>query len=179
MSRPGIRIRPIDQADGDELDLVTRRCMATVLETIPELEGSAEVAHRVLGNFTFEQMRAMFARDFADPDKQILVAEEDGALLGHAIFSLKRDEQGRRYGFCFSRYVDPAARRRGVASALLAAQLGWWRQRGAEYAYAQTHVTNAPLQRLFEKHGFVRSGEKRGNWRYVELHRPLGAGRDR
>ena len=43
-----IRIEDVDASDEPRLTAVTRMCMATVLETIPEFEGSEEIARRHL-----------------------------------------------------------------------------------------------------------------------------------
>ena len=156
--------------------MVVRRCMETVLETVPEFKGKAELALKTFPNFTHEQMAEMFRGVYDNPVHQILLAEDEssGEILGHAIYSIKTDEQGVDFGFCFSRYVTPSVRRKGVASALLQAQESWWRTNGAKYAVARTHERNTKLQKLFEKRGYDKTGPYEGDhFSYYGLKKPL------
>jgi ribosomal-protein-alanine N-acetyltransferase len=50
--------------------------------------------------------------------------------------------------------VDPPARGRGVASALLESTLRRLRRRGVERIVLMVRVANAPARTLYEKHGF-------------------------
>lgn len=170
------RLRDINSKNTQEVDLVVRRTMDTVLETIPEFEGNEEIARRAFKNFTFSKMREMISVDFAKTTHGALVAinEKNNEVIGHALFSIKEDKAGEKFGFCYSRFVSPEARRKGVASALLEAQERWWRSLGAKYIFAQTHVTNNKLQTLFEKNGFTKSDVKKGEfYSFYELRKNL------
>lgn len=57
--------------------------------------------------------------------------------------------------------VPPAARRRGVARALMAAALGAARQAGAEAAFLEVAVDNAEAAALYAGLGFRRAGLRR------------------
>jgi GNAT superfamily N-acetyltransferase len=147
--------------------------MAAVLETIPEFRGSEEIARTHLPNFTMEAMSGMIRADLYDPAKRIMLAIADERIVGQALYSVKTDEEGRRYGFCFSRYVLPEYRRKGIARKLLADALEWFKEKGASYAIAQTHITNIPLQHLFEREGFTISEPQPGPWQYYELKKEI------
>ena len=56
-------------------------------------------------------------------------------------------------------FVDPAARRRGVATALLRAARDYARDTGAAKLTLETHVTNAGAQALYEAEGWARDDE--------------------
>lgn len=155
-------IREIDKRSPVELELVTRRCMTTVLETIPDFQGSEENARARIGNFSFGQMSKMIEQDFSDPSKKIMVAEARGEIVGQALFSIKVDNDGKKYGFFYSRYITPNFRRQGIASALMEYALKWFSDNGATYAVGQTHLTNTNLQNLFVKFGFEMSGPLQG-----------------
>jgi ribosomal-protein-alanine N-acetyltransferase len=58
--------------------------------------------------------------------------------------------------------VDPAARRRGVAKALVAAAVGAARQAGAEAAFLEVAVDNDAAAALYAGFGFRRAGVRRG-----------------
>ncbi len=149
------RIRDLNQASESEIDTVTRMCMATVLDTIPEFEHDEERARESLPNFTFALMREMIRADFPKPTHRFLVAVDvHGKVVGHSMISRKVTPEGQRYGHFFSRYVDPEHRRRGVASRLMEEAMAWFGSYEWDYLLAHTHSTNEPLRRLFERHGF-------------------------
>jgi len=52
--------------------------------------------------------------------------------------------------------VDPAHRRRGIATALMAELLEWGAERGAMTAWLHVEVTNAPARALYDGLGFER-----------------------
>jgi GNAT superfamily N-acetyltransferase len=171
----GFSFREIDKTNEVEIDIVTKRCMDTVLETIPEFENDPQKAHTAFGNFTFDQMKQMIGGSLSSSNHRTLVVVDDetNQLIGHAIFSVKEDSDGRIYGSCYSRYVMPSFRRIGIASALLSAAEQWWTSKGAEYATAQTHIGNIALQKLFNNHGFSVSEEKTGKFPFFELKKQL------
>ncbi|MGE0191452.1 MAG: N-acetyltransferase family protein [Planctomycetota bacterium] len=169
------RIRELKPTSPSELDTVTRWAMATPLESIPELEGSAALALAQWPNFTFGRMRAMFAESLPKPSHRFLVAEgPDGQLVGHSMIFHKVDDDGRPYGYFFTRYVLPAHRRLGAASALMAEALAWFGHLDLAYLQAHTHATNVALQRLYARHGFSIVGGQAEPWPTVELRRPAG-----
>ncbi len=149
------RIRDLDQASEAELDAVTRMCMATVLDTIPEFERDEERARRFLPNFTFDRMRDMIRADFPKATHRFLVAvDAGGTVVGHSMFSRKVTPEGRRYGYFFSRYVAPEHRRRGIAARLMEEAMAWFDGYDWDWLLAHTHASNEPLRRLFERHAF-------------------------
>ena len=169
-------IREIDQNNEDEIDLVVDRAMETVLETIPEFEGKKENALKIWSNFTFEKMKAMFVKDFDSAAHRIFVIVDDLTknVVGHAICSYKSDDDAKRYGFCYSRYIHPGFRRQGLAHKLLNEQELWWREKSAEYVIAQTHETNIKLKNLFVQNGFDVKGPVKGElYNYYVLKKYL------
>tara|TARA_B100000925_G_scaffold99377_1_gene72734 strand:+ start:4964 stop:5548 length:585 start_codon:yes stop_codon:yes gene_type:complete len=169
-------IRDVDTRNDEEVNLVVSRTMETVLETIPEFEGNAEIALSVFSNFTHEQMKAMIQKDFDNPNHRILVAEKDSTneVVAHAIFSIKEDADGKKFGFCFSRFVKISERRNGIADSLLKLQEKWWVERGAGYVLAHTHVCNLKLQKLFKKNGYEKEGPiNGGHYSYLKLSKTL------
>lgn len=149
------RIRDLDTADEGELDTVTRMCITTVLDTIPEFEHDEERARGFLPNFTFARMRDMIRADLSKPTHRFLVAIDGGGrIVGHSMISRKVDSRGERYGYFFSRYVEPEHRRRGLAARLMEEALAWFGAQDWDYLLAHTHAKNEPLQRLFLRYGF-------------------------
>lgn len=170
------KIREIDTQNREELDWVTNHTMKTVLETIPEFENSEEKVLEEFPNFTFQQMRNMIQNDFPKENHCLFVIEDTTShqLVGHSIFSLKEDENNKKYGFCYSRYISPLHRRKGLASKLLKISEEWWTSKEAEYVIAQTHESNFKLQGLFEKFAYQKSGPKQGRgYKYYLLRKDL------
>lgn len=58
-----------------------------------------------------------------------------------------------------SMWVDPACRRRGVATQLVAAVEAWAAATGAQALVLWVTDGNTPALRLYERHGFVLTGE--------------------
>lgn len=149
------RVRVLDPANEAEIDTVTRMCMATVLDTIPEFEHDEERARKALPNFTFGQMREMIRADLPKPTHRFLVATDpSGRVVGHSMISRKVDPAGQRYGYFFSRYVAPPHRRRGISARLMQEALAWFDGYDWDYLLAHTHASNTPLQGLFARFGF-------------------------
>lgn len=61
--------------------------------------------------------------------------------------------------------VDPAARRRGLARALVQDFLAEARARAAESAFLEVAEANAPARALYAAAGFAQAGRRRGYYR--------------
>jgi ribosomal protein S18 acetylase RimI-like enzyme len=99
-------------------------------------------------------LRALPGWDFSDDqlrDSVVFVAYEDGLATGYAIASVRFF--GR--GFVWMLAVDPARRRRGVATALLRTAEDWC---PSDRIFTSTNQSNAPARRLFESIGYLESG---------------------
>jgi ribosomal protein S18 acetylase RimI-like enzyme len=90
-------------------------------------------------------------------DVAVLVAEENGTLIGYAYVGVEAgDYMALRgpAGVLHDIVVDPERRGRGVGRLLLDAALAFLRSRGAPRVVLWTAARNAPAQRLFESAGF-------------------------
>ena len=92
-----------------------------------------------------------------DPDGRVIVAEEEGAVVGYAYAALEplswKELRGPA-GFVHDVGVDENARRRGVAAMLMQASLDWLRERGAPRVVLWTAAQNAAARELFHGMGF-------------------------
>ena len=116
----------------------------------------------------------------------VLVGEEAGAILGYASFGDFRAFDGYRFTVEDSVYVAPEARRRGIASALLAALIERATVIGKHVMVAGIAGDNEVSIRLHARHGFVETarmpevGFKFGRWLdLVFMQRRLGPGAGR
>ncbi len=89
----------------------------------------------------------------------LLVAEEDGAVLGYASLSPYRDFDAYLQTVELSVYVAPAQRGRGIASALMEAILRMAREDAGTHTVVSVIAGgNEASVRLHEKFGFTYSG---------------------
>ncbi|HSP74998.1 MAG TPA: GNAT family N-acetyltransferase [Cryobacterium sp.] len=105
----------------------------------------------------------------ADPDRLILVAEEDGGMLGYTmlVFAEPADDDARaaatirptaELSKC---YLRAETHGRGVATELMTATLDAARARGAAGSWLGVNQENARAIRFYQKNGFTTVGEKR------------------
>ncbi|GLQ90395.1 GNAT family N-acetyltransferase [Dyella flagellata] len=105
--------------------------------------------------------RAFLAERFAHLESVIVLAsDEEGAGLGFVqLFPLFSSVRTMRIYLLNDLYVAPAARRHGVASALLTAAAEHARALGAASLWLQTALDNAPAQALYASLGWQRDHE--------------------
>jgi GNAT superfamily N-acetyltransferase len=95
-----------------------------------------------------------------DDEVAIFVAELDGVAVGYAYAGLEPQswrELREASGFVHDIVVSEAARRAGVATALMDAALGWLKSRGAPRVMVWTAEPNHRAQQLFDRLGFRRT----------------------
>jgi ribosomal protein S18 acetylase RimI-like enzyme len=105
------------------------------------------------------------------PDIVVLVAEENGEVLGYTYAGIEGTDYMALRGPAGALYdivVDPEQRGRGVGRALLDATLDELKARGAPRVVLETAERNEPAQRLFERAGFRRT--------MIEMTRELNDG---
>lgn len=86
------------------------------------------------------------------------VAEEDDAWLGVVACHLRIDRSGTQL---YSMWVDPDARGRGIARALIRAVARWAAERACRDVYLFVQESNLPARTLYERMGFTASGAGR------------------
>ncbi|MFB6211569.1 MAG: GNAT family N-acetyltransferase [Halobacteriales archaeon] len=101
-----------------------------------------------------EQIRTAMARHILTGT--LRVAREDDRIRGFVMFDLEEGayEQDVDRGVIQNIYVEPAARGRGVGSALLAAAETALGQAGADVVGLEVMATNEAAQRLYEREGY-------------------------
>jgi phosphinothricin acetyltransferase len=105
----------------------------------------------------------------------VLVADAGGAVLGYGTFGDFRAFDGYRFTVEDSVYVAEAARRRGVATALLGALIAEARALGKHVMLAAITGDNDVSIRLHQRHGFAivgrlpEVGTKFGRWQELVL----------
>lgn len=99
---------------------------------------------------------ALFQAALDNPAVAVLLAQgEDGTLLGYAVLSTVLDE-----GNLDNIAVTPAARRNGIADALLSALTAFGREHLSRLML-EVRSSNAPAIALYEKHGFAAVGRRK------------------
>ena len=86
----------------------------------------------------------------------LFVANEDGRWLGGVGAFVRVTPLGVQL---ISMWVDPRARGRGIAQALIRAVAGWAQERGSETVVLFVQEANEPSQQLYERAGVRRTGD--------------------
>jgi ribosomal protein S18 acetylase RimI-like enzyme len=101
--------------------------------------------------------RAFVRARFERAESTILVAEQAGSIVGFAqLYPTYCSVAAAPIWVLYDLFVDPAARRRGVATALLRAAPVHARAAGAVRLELATARSNAAAQSLYESEGWVR-----------------------
>jgi len=101
-----------------------------------------------------------FSREVKRKAARILVAEEEGQILGYAYATLEERNWNDLLDACGKLndiYVDDGARRRGVARALVEATFAWFRERKAPRVVLLSAWQNPDAHAFFESLGFRRT----------------------
>lgn len=88
---------------------------------------------------------------------RMFAAECGGELAGYCGFQYVPDE-----GYITNVAVFPRFRRMGVGDALVAHMCAYGQSIGLELLTLEVRLGNIPAQKLYEKHGFVPVGTRRG-----------------
>ena len=112
---------------------------------------------------------AHFADYLADPDRDLFVAELDGAAVGYTMLVAGEPSDPDVVAAITARptielskvYVLPDAHGRGIAQELMAASIAAARARGASGVWLGVNEENVRANRFYEKSGFARVGTKR------------------
>lgn len=101
----------------------------------------------------------------------VVVAEWAGRLVGMAGAFPEGDDR-----VLYGMWVEPGHRRRGIAARLTRAIIGWARSTGAQTLRLWVVEDNAAALRLYHKHGFEGTGERKAmpGRGPVELEMALG-----
>lgn len=124
-----------------------RRAGDSDLPALLELESTSFRSDRI--------SRRSFRRWLRHRDCVFLVAIEGASLLGYALVTLRR---GTRLARLYSLAVNPEARGRGLAEALLKAAEQDAREAGALYMRLEVASDNHPAIALYQKLGYTRFG---------------------
>ena len=92
----------------------------------------------------------------------MLMAEDDGELVGHGACGESRDEDvDQSVGEIRSLFVATGRWRRGVGRALMSAVLDSLRERGCAEATVWSFAANERANAFYERAGFTRDGAER------------------
>lgn len=130
-----LSVRPMAAAD-------TSRC-AVIAAAAPEPWGEGQLLS-----------------ELESPAARLFVAEDEGSVLGFAVFQLAAGEAS-----LYALNVDPAARRKGVGAALLAGALEALKTEGADQCFLEVRAANTPALALYRRLGFASAGVRRGFYR--------------
>jgi GNAT superfamily N-acetyltransferase len=138
---------------------VIRRATPADAEEIARVHlASMQVAyaeHELLANRTFEERYEIWANALAQ-DRHVLVAEEDGQIVGFAAIGPARDEGAT--GEIYAIYAHPSAWGKGFGRSLIAAAEEALRDAGFAEAVLWVLDTNERARRFYERAGWSHDG---------------------
>ena len=142
-----IQTRDLSPDANEEIALVAERMRATLIE----VEGLEEGSNLYTLDWLRDRVRWHLDRSNTN-GRVVLAVEDDGTIVGHTILRMENGDGA--FGLVSTTSVIPAARRRGVATTLLALAETWFRSQGAGACGTWTSPTNAPLIELYVRHGY-------------------------
>ena len=164
-------IRAMDPKSSREVETVTCFAVMTIWESRPELL----VDPRKSPGYSWEQTNKRLVAGLRNADNRYLVATDgDGHLVGSSISVIRHAEDGRPFGYFWSRYILPRARRQGLATRFLVDAENWFRSKRAAYAEVHIHTENQGLRGLFQKRGYkVADRGRDAIWSWIVLRKDL------
>jgi ribosomal protein S18 acetylase RimI-like enzyme len=158
----------IPASDPSPADSLVRPARRTDLENLGRLGALLVREHHEFDERRFLAARSRTEVSYAsflgsqldDPDAILLVAEEDGHVIGYAYAALEGYDYMSLRGpaaVLHDLIVDPAVRGRGVGGLLLDTILARLTSRGAPRVVLSTAERNEGAQRLFARAGFRRT----------------------
>jgi ribosomal protein S18 acetylase RimI-like enzyme len=147
---------------------VVRRATAADLPSIGDLGGLLMQVHHQFDAQRFMAPGADPARGYGeflntqleDDDVAVFVAEQRGHVLGYVYAAIEPQawkELREEAGFIHDVAVVERGRRSGVATGLIEAALGWFRERKMPRVVLWAAEPNRDAQRLFARLGFRRT----------------------
>ncbi|MGJ9423422.1 GNAT family N-acetyltransferase [Aeromicrobium sp. CF3.5] len=155
-------IRPAAHADLEPLAELAAR-------TFP-LAAPDDAAPEAIAAFIAEHLSIdRLAGYLIDPDRDVLVDDVDGILLGYAMLIAEEPDDADVIAVVSARpaiylskfYVSPDAHGTGAATRLMTAVLDASMGRGAAVVWLGVNEENARAHRFYERENFVRVGTKR------------------
>ncbi|GAA1377353.1 hypothetical protein GCM10009612_77000 [Streptomyces beijiangensis] len=98
-----------------------------------------------------------FATGIDDPNRLLLVATCEGAVVGHLVGALGEASAMKpvKFATLVSMYVQPGFRRSRIGGRLVAEFSGWAKESGAEAAEVTAYSSNAEAIKFYERNGFA------------------------
>ena len=112
----------------------------------------AEQRHGIIGSVPWHARKRADIEGFCrEHPEWVLVAEEDGQVVGYATFSYSEADRAGTVG---NNAVHPAFRGRGTGSALVRAAIEQLTALGARVLQVVTMEQDAPARHIYERCGF-------------------------
>ena len=161
MEPVGPHVRPASTADLPELADVAAR---TFPLACPPSAAQADIAAFIAEHLSQQR----FAEYLTDPDRDVLVALDEGRITGYAMLVRGAPEDPDVARVVLARpalevskiYVLPERHGGGASAALIAQALTIARDTGCRSAWLGVNQQNARAQRFYAKHGFAVEGTK-------------------
>lgn len=143
-----ITVTPAGDADAAELAAVAA---ATFPLACPESVAAGDIAAFIAANLSEE----CFGEYLADPDRVVLVAADEGRIIGYTMLIRGADGVELSKMYVLSRHHGS-----GAADALMRSGIDWAAGTGATTVWLGVNQENARAQKFYLKHGFDVTGTR-------------------
>jgi ribosomal protein S18 acetylase RimI-like enzyme len=152
-------------ACGDEAAEVAAVAAATFPLACPPTADPVDIESAIAANLSAHR----FAEYLADPQRVILVARDDGRIVGYCMLIRGIGDDPdiapavqRRPAIELSKmYVLASHHRSGASAELMQSAIAWAADSGAEAVWLGVNQNNERAQRFYRKHGFTTTGSRR------------------
>lgn len=149
----GSTVRIVAPDEVESIGVIAQRMRLTLVEVLGAARADEMFDHSEL----VDRVHWHLDRSESDRAAEVFVAEDAaGRLVGHTMVRRESGEpfESKPVGLFATTYVEPRARRTGVASALLSRGEDWMRRHELSMASTFTDPGNARLQALYARHGY-------------------------
>jgi GNAT superfamily N-acetyltransferase len=141
-------IRDININSEEEILLVASRMQSTLVEVLGEVKGKS------LYSMDWLTERVQWHIDLIPKAKILLLENETGNILGHAIVRDEQVESGNRFAYFSTIYVVPASRGKGLAKDLMNAVEKWCEDQEINIVRYNTAIDHPVIIKLFKNNGY-------------------------
>lgn len=150
-SVPTVDVHRVEPDDDATIELIATRMRLTLVEVLDPARADEMFTHDALVG----RVRWHLDREVDGRQAEVFVArDDDSTILGHTLVRVEHLD-GTDVGLFATTYVEPSARRSGVASALLAMGAEWMRDHDMATAVTFTDPHNDKLLSLYARHGYT------------------------
>lgn len=120
----------------------------------------------VINEKTPQRVKQLIDEIFRNPDRTLLVAENDGNIVGYILIIYSPGVT--KSGWVGEIFITKDARRKGIGSKLMNTAINWLKQKGSRAIKLTAYKTNKTALTFYKKHEFKKEISK-----FINLTKPI------